>query len=56
MIRDVCVYVSVGVWKCKKEEEDGMGQSAWGPGETHVYDRDPFGLFHGAGMGKNVWE
>ncbi|EFI35541.1 hypothetical protein Dthio_PD2965 [Desulfonatronospira thiodismutans ASO3-1] len=23
MIRDVCVYVSVGVWKCKKEEEDG---------------------------------
>jgi len=29
----------------------GIGHGAWGPGETPVYDREPFGLFHGAGMG-----
>jgi len=27
-----------------------MEHGAWSPSETPVYDREPFGLFHGAGM------
>lgn len=33
-----------------------MGHGAEGPGETSVYYRELFGLFHGAGMERNVWE
>jgi len=33
----------------------GMGHGAWGPGETPAYDREPFGLFHGAGMEHGAW-
>ena len=32
-----------------------MEHRAWGPSETPVYGREPVGLFHGGGMGMNVW-